>query len=203
MERFSNGGYHCVCLSLPNYSGYDQKNAWGIDFPDLRDDLISAIQTISRNMPVHIIAHDWGAAFAYMIERKKPDLVLTLTTIDVAGRIRISSLAGLLLVPAYQLWLTTAFILGNIVPFIGKPIGDWMTWACATFYARAPHFSPLHGSHINYPYFYFYKQRIFGGSGGMAFLKQYSPRCPTFYCYGAKKVTAMLNICCNLSLQII
>ncbi|EGD82720.1 hypothetical protein PTSG_03371 [Salpingoeca rosetta] len=187
VDFFTKHKYHCACLSLPSYSGYDSSHKWALDFPDVRDVLIRQIKEVNDGKPVHVVAHDWGAVFAYMIERKAPELVKTLSTIDVGGRIHIASVAGKVLVPAYQLWLSSAFVLGNVVPVVGKPIGDLMTRLCAKYFAHSPSFSADHGSHVNYPYFYFYKGLFLGGSGGTNYLKHYSPQRPTFYSYGAAK----------------
>ncbi|EGD82645.1 hypothetical protein PTSG_03303 [Salpingoeca rosetta] len=187
IEFFSKHKYHCVCLSLPGYSGYVPSESWGMDFPEVRDLLITAIKTVSDDQPVHLVAHDWGTIFAYMIERKSPGLVKTLTTVDVGAKVKLSSTLAKLMVPAYQLWLVSAFLIGNIVPVIGKPIGDTMTSLCAKYYAHAPDFSPNHGSHINYLYFYVWKALLLGGTGGTTYLKHYSPSRPTLYCYGSAK----------------
>eukprot|EP00043_Microstomoeca_roanoka_P001168 m.31251 g.31251 ORF g.31251 m.31251 type:complete len:281 (+) comp10678_c1_seq1:400-1242(+) len=187
VDFFSSHDYHCVCLSLPNYNGYVASDSWGADFPVVRDLFISAIENVANGQPVHLIGHDWGAIYTYMIEKKAPHLVKSITTLDVGGRVKLDTWPARILVPAYQLWLIAAFLLGNLLPGIGKPVGDWMTWACAKYYARSPAFSPNHGFHINYPYFYLWKAMVAGGTGGTTFLRGYTSQCPTLYTYGAKK----------------
>ena len=181
-----------MCLSLPGYTGYDASLAWGMDLPSVRDALIRAIKSHSSG-PVHLVGHDWGAVLSYFIERKAPELVKSLTTVDVAARVKLSPLA-MVMVPSYQIFLAVAFILGNVVPVVGKPIGDLMTRLCARFYAHSPFFSSGHGSHINYPYFYTLKAMLTGGSGGIKFIKGYSPQRPALYCFGTKKVSSSVYV---------
>ena len=175
-------------MSLPNYDGFRAEDKWGFDFPAVRDALIHVIHGVAKSNKVNLFAHDWGAVFAYMIESKEPELVRSMSTIDVGGRVHVASLSGKVLVPAYQLWLSSAMVIGNTLPFVGKSIGDLMTRACAKYFAHSPTFSTKHGSHVNYPYFYFYKGMVTGGQGGLNSLHKYSPKCPTFYTYGSNKV---------------
>lgn len=100
---------------------------------------------------------------------------------DVSAYIELKTISQILFVIAYQLFLVLAFI-------IGGPIGRFMTQAFAKFNKHyPPYFDQINGNR-NYPYFYFFKNRIASLLNKQkGFLHKYVPSVPIVYLYAKKK----------------
>lgn len=187
-EYFSKEGHRCIRICLPNFSGKLQ-NLWGYDLPVVADAIgntIIKLQEPSKGKVV-LVGHDWGAIMAYMVEKQFPHIVSHLVTIDIGANVgRVAPLAGIAIL-SYQLWLTCAFLITNLLPFVGPAIGKIMTELCAKYYARAPSYKTDRTGYMNYPYMYLWKQKLFGGDGGVAPLTKYDNTAPLLYVWGDKK----------------
>lgn len=85
------------------------------------------------------------------------------------------------MVIAYQLYLVIAFL-------IGGPIGKIMTQSFAKISKHNPAYFEEITAARNYPYFYFFKNRIMSlFNKEKLFLNKYTPSCPIVYLYAKKK----------------
>jgi pimeloyl-ACP methyl ester carboxylesterase len=84
--------------------------------------LKAAILATSPSQPVTLVAHDWGAAAAVWLATKHPTLINSLVLLDVGIMTPAKmSIKQVLVVLAYQWWLTLAFIVSQ---FLSTTIGD-------------------------------------------------------------------------------
>lgn len=117
-------GYKIVCPMLPGLTP-------GVQHPSGRtspvfacDALISFIEELQREngqTKCHLVGHDWGAAVAYLIAGKRPDLLKSLTTLCIPYNT--SLFRTLLRCPGYTInaWYITFFQLWWIAEyFIGR-----------------------------------------------------------------------------------
>ena len=108
---------------------------WGFSFDELSDMIIAALEQAveeeGKDSAV-VIAHDWGAAMALMVQRRRPDLVKKLILNDVEVSVWDGIYSGNLVLMfivfgfVYQFILCAAFLIASI-PFVGIPIGNWLT----------------------------------------------------------------------------
>jgi pimeloyl-ACP methyl ester carboxylesterase len=135
------------------------------DFPELADLVIERIKAF--NTPVILIGHDWGAYLSYIVQKKHPELVKGLITLDVGGDVRPQSFLQAVGIASYQLWLIIAWFLKS----------DKMSRGFAKL-MKAPRPERV-TSELNYLYYFFWR-RLFRA-------KVYWPRCPLLYVYGTRK----------------
>ncbi len=73
------GSYH---VFAPDQRGYNETDVTGpYDTDTLRADVAALIDDIGG--PVHLVAHDWGAALAWLVAIHQPELLRTLTICNV------------------------------------------------------------------------------------------------------------------------
>ena len=69
----------------PDQRGYSvgarPRRRWDYRLPLLVADAEALVETIGR--PVHLVGHDWGAAIAWVLAAKRPDLIRSLTAVSV------------------------------------------------------------------------------------------------------------------------
>eukprot|EP00903_Cladosiphon_okamuranus_P016848 g15537.t1 len=75
--------YRCVTTDLPGF-GRQVAPKWGHSFEDITSRLEKTIEAVGNRKPVLLVGHDWGCLFAYMLEKKRPDLVHKLVALDIA-----------------------------------------------------------------------------------------------------------------------
>lgn len=75
-------GYRTVAMDQRGYStGARPRRRRGYTLPLLVGDAAALIERIGA--PVHLVGHDWGAAVAWAVAMKRPDLLRTLTALSV------------------------------------------------------------------------------------------------------------------------
>lgn len=166
--------YRCVRVDLPNYPGAEQRR-WGYAHEAIVEALVKCIREVSPDKPVTLVAHDWGAYWAYRLHHAHEALVSRIVGLDIAPHIQ-PKLYEVPLIAAYQLWLASAFVAGG-------PVGDWMTRRFASI-AGAPEQHTANAK-LNYPYFYTWRD-VFTGRAAKA-LRGYWPDVPLLFAYGVKK----------------
>jgi pimeloyl-ACP methyl ester carboxylesterase len=190
VAAFEKAGHYCVCVHYPNASG-KVTNPDGMDFDAVADAVYRIIKRpdVSADGKVDVVAHDWGAMIAYMLADRHPECVRKMVTVDVAAHVGRLGPKAMLMVIAYQWWLTVAFLLTRYVPWLGFLVGQWMTNACAIYFARAPNRGPWQTGNICFPYYYYWRGMVLG-RGGVRPLAGYLERMqhPLLYAYGTKKV---------------
>jgi len=167
--------YRCVRVDLPNYPGGERRR-WGFDHEAIAEGLAECIRSVSKQRPVTLIAHDWGAYWAYLVHHRHPALVSRLVGLDV-GPTQQPKPHEIAVIAAYQWWLTTAFVSGG-------SLGDWMTRSVAAL-AGAPRPAAAINASLNYPYLYTWRDVISGRRRKL--LRGYRPTVPVLYVYGARK----------------
>lgn len=69
----------------PDQRGYSRRarpaTRWSYRFPELVEDVVALVDEVGG--PVHLVGHDWGAAVAWGLADRRPDLVRTLTAVSV------------------------------------------------------------------------------------------------------------------------
>jgi pimeloyl-ACP methyl ester carboxylesterase len=76
---------HGLRTLAPDQRGYSPgarpRGRWAYRTSNLVGDVVALIERYGA--PVHLVGHDWGAAIAWITAARRPDLVLTLTTVSV------------------------------------------------------------------------------------------------------------------------
>lgn len=62
--------------------GARPRSRWAYRSTELTDDVVALIEQAGAG-PVHLVGHDWGAAAAWWVAGRRPDLVRTLTAVSV------------------------------------------------------------------------------------------------------------------------
>jgi pimeloyl-ACP methyl ester carboxylesterase len=167
--------YRCVRVDLPNYP-QGERRRWGFDHEEIAESLAQCIRSVSPTQPVTLIAHDWGAYWAFLMHHRHPALVSRLVGLDVAPSVK-PKLYELPLIAGYQLWLSAAFVSGG-------PVGAWMTRGVAAL-LDAPQRGKAIDASLNYPYFYTWRDIVVGRRSRL--LRGYRPEVPVLYVFGARK----------------
>lgn len=167
--------YRCVTTDLPGF-GREDPPKWGHSFDDITSRLENTIEAVGNGEPVLLVAHDWGCLFAYMLEKKRPDLVHKLVALDIGGGFSFwPSLSGLFIV-MYQAYLILAFL-------VGGPIGNAMTSVFCRYGIVPPACPNVARSSVCYVYFQYWKTLITGTTRDVD-VGPYIPRCPVLFMYG-------------------
>lgn len=107
--------YRCICVDLPGY-GEGTPESPPPDFPETVQRLVATLEAagVAAEEAVHLVCHDWGAAYGYLFAEAHPAKVASLVCVDVGARIGSQpSPLGYALVPLYQWALAGAWLLGG------------------------------------------------------------------------------------------
>lgn len=176
------GQHRCVRFTLP---GFDAP-ALG-QTPSLADitaRLLAIIDRVSPDQPVTLVLHDWGCIFGYEMAARHPHRVARIVGVDIgdynAGAY-LKSISGKqkLMILAYQLFLTKAWLVGRFVSTSrGNAMTRWMARAM-----RCPTPSAQVQWYMNFPY----AMTWLGIGGGLRSALPVQPHCPMLYVYGQRK----------------
>lgn len=169
----------CLNISYPNFSTMSRESKWGYDFPAINQALKNTIDEVYSEINVKekiVVSHDWGCFFGYFLDQKYPKYIDSMVALDVSPYIKLNSSIAF-----YQLSLASAFLVDGI---LGKLITK-------KFLKIMQYESPWQksiSSHLNYPYYYFWKNAI-KSKFGLAdpLLKNYVPSIPITYLYAKDK----------------
>lgn len=76
-------GFRTLAVDQRGYSpGARPRARRAYRLPDLAADVVALVEQY-RLAPVHVVGHDWGAAVAWTLAARRPDLVRTLTALSV------------------------------------------------------------------------------------------------------------------------
>ena len=180
--HFLSQGRRLLRVAWPNCGSLPELK-WGLDFPDIIRELISILENLDSS--VDILAHDWGAGFAWSIEKGRPDLVHRLVAVDVSGSLPTDA-RSCAFTALYQIPLVICFL-------IGGPLGNTLCRLVVNELKR-----PLGGSTPKaskaYPYYYLWKRFFANPRSGSVDLKPKLPSRPALYIYGKKKVCSQLVV---------
>ena len=171
--------YYIISISYPNFSEKEQKK-WGEDFPDMARRIKATLDFENKaKRRITLVAHDWGAIYAYTFDQLFPKYISDLIALDVSPWVKPN-----LLVVIYQFILVVAFLIG------GK-IGEFLSKSTAKFFKYKPsYYNRINGS-WGYPYYYFWrnliKSKFTSKSKRIPGFGRYFPSCPVAYVYGKKK----------------
>jgi pimeloyl-ACP methyl ester carboxylesterase len=174
--------YLCVNLSYPNFAEGVQR-PWGVDIDEIVDLIPKTIDAIeateNKKYKKMVVAHDWGAVIAYLLDFKYPKFIHNLVTMDVGASFE-ESVKAKLFIFSYQIYLTMNFLIGGKIGKLGT-----------TFFIN--NFAKVYGlsnddhsridSSWNYLYYYLWK-KIFHYKKT---LSNYVPSCPVAFIYGTQK----------------
>ena len=99
-------------VTLPGFGKKDTPTSWGHGFPDLVGMLVNVIEKHSPNKRVTLVAHDWGACLAYMLQKSHPKLVKRMAIIDI-GRTLSTKSSETLCSMSFQMFLGLCFLVGE------------------------------------------------------------------------------------------
>jgi cis-3-alkyl-4-acyloxetan-2-one decarboxylase len=179
--------YRCVLIDLPNFSESD-KILRGINFREMVDRLHSTIDEVSANEQVIFMSHDWGAYISYLYERRYPNEVSLMVTMDVGGELT-PTIQSALLIVFYQWALISFWFIGGG----SKKLGDWLTRKFAKyiggpFMGLSTERSNIVESSWNYMYVYLWRAALFPfGDLRQELLLNYVPTTPILYFFGEAK----------------
>jgi len=74
--------YRVIAPDLRGYGATD-KPAGGYDAETLAGDVAALIEALAPGQTAHLVGHDWGAFVAWVVAIERPDLLATLTAVDV------------------------------------------------------------------------------------------------------------------------
>lgn len=78
----NEAGFRTYCPDQRGYSpGARPRSRFAYRMKQLADDVVALIDQVGE--PVHLVAHDWGAAVAWAVAARYPDKVLSLTVASV------------------------------------------------------------------------------------------------------------------------
>lgn len=166
--------YRCVRFNMPNYPGAAYRR-WGYTHEEIVEGVARCIREVSPDRPVTLIAHDWGAFWAYRVQDSHPSLVSRMVAMDVGPDLKPTG-GAMVFTATYQLWLASAFV-------IGGSIGNWMTRTIARR-AHSPRQGEALNASVNYPYLYTWQAIL---SGKVPNLPDYAPEIPLLFVFGRKK----------------
>ena len=168
--------YRCVRLTLPGFAADEPSRALNMD--EVVAWLDESIRRVS-DRPVILMAHDWGAVFAYAYVRAYPERVARLIGLDIGDTsqafVDTLSTKHQLMMMGYQLPLALSYRLPR---WLANP----MTRSIAKM-LRAP--VPAQSIHagMNFPYY----QAWFGGKKRYQSHDEFIPHCPMLFVYGTRK----------------
>lgn len=68
--------FHCIAPDLRGYGGsYAPADQAQYSVGQMIPDIVGLIADVAGGRPVHLVAHDWGAALAYVLAARAPDLI--------------------------------------------------------------------------------------------------------------------------------
>ncbi len=109
--------HRLIFLCLPGYDDSKKLKKWGYDHDEL---LLLLHQTLTMLIPkgekFHFVIHDWGSHIGTRYQNTHPDVVKSLTMVDVG----ICSMTSLpifhcLLIVGYQVWFAMSYFLSQII----------------------------------------------------------------------------------------
>lgn len=166
--------YRCVRFNMPNYPGAERRR-WGFTHEEIVESVARCIREVSPEQAVTLIAHDWGAFWAYRVQDTHPALAARMVTLDVGPDLKPTG-GAMVFTAGYQLWLASAFV-------IGGGVGSWMTRSVARL-ARSPRQGDALDAGVNYPYLATWQAIL---SGNVPNLPNYAPEIPILFAFGRKK----------------
>jgi len=174
--------YYCLAVTLPDFGTNIQKGFFRKFYipsiGDVADDLARVLKTEFPDRYFYLVGHDWGAIFCYILEKRNPDIIKKIATIDVAPSVAMKEVpwVGRFVLLTYQFMLLYSWFLPN---FIGKWIGLFF-------------FNLLRAPGRKYGYYYTNYCHWIYASYWLRFfaawkreLKHYCPKCPGFFAYSA------------------
>ena len=173
--------FRCVLVTLPNF-GATAHESGGCSIPQLMNRLERTIAKVQPSGSIVVLAHDWGAILAYLYEKNNPERVRSMITMDVAGR-WIPTFRELALIVFYQWTLISCWVVGGVVPELGKSLAQKF----ARFAGASEAHVQLIESKSIYIYFYFWRMTLFPFFSFRYSLLTYEPQCPVLFLYGERK----------------
>ncbi|WP_161569650.1 alpha/beta hydrolase [Veronia nyctiphanis] len=174
--------YYCITLCWPNFAGRVSRRL-GYRIPELADLAVHALEEHGIKQKVILVTHDWGALIGYHIERKHPDKVESMVSMDVALRFK-KNVVNLALMVSYQAPLVISWGIGLVLP----PLGTLLNKAVAMM-VRAPKHRVKKTTWANgYLYFYLSLDGLLPDRSPL--LDGKVPRCPTLFLYSTKSPIA-------------
>ena len=206
----------CVAIALPHCPTDDHKGATD-HRPTLsqllrQTDFPAVVEALRRSMVAHgasatnpavVIAHDWGASYAFRLQAESPALVDRLVCVDVGAHVAWTppQWRGIL---RYQLPISAAFLLERGDNNDGMSWTSTSPWTLPVGYTArlagalgAP--EPGKPPAVNYPYFWFHLRLLanllqLGSGAGFPDVTgdhldsgRAVPSCPLLYVYGTQK----------------
>ena len=115
-------GYRCIVVTLPGFDG--RPVGWGFSFDKLTEMANDVIEANSPSKKVIIYCHDFGCTIGYMLQKKYPEKVKSMVSLDVGGFAKPDA-AALLFILSYQFY--------NILSwFLGGPAGRFLNTSFLT-----------------------------------------------------------------------
>lgn len=74
------GQYHCIAPDLRGYGDTDNKGPYDVE--TLQRDVLALIDEVGGG-PVHVVAHDWGGAIAWLLAINHPEAVRSLAVCNI------------------------------------------------------------------------------------------------------------------------
>lgn len=84
-------GFRVVLPTMRGYAPSSEAKSQSYDVVHLGDDLVELADVVSKDAPVHLVGHDWGAIAAFSAVAAAPHRFRTLTTVSVPHLVAMSA----------------------------------------------------------------------------------------------------------------
>lgn len=174
---FFKQDYVCVSFTMPGFSRGDRDD---YSKEDVVERIREVVDAVSPHDKVILLVHDWGCLFGYEYAMRYSGRVEKMIGLDVGDAdsqaLKDSlSIAGKLMVFAYQIILAVSFVIPGVM---GDPIARAMARALK---ARSVPENVHAGMSMPYA------MRWFGVNGGLTDLLPVEPEFPFYYGYATEK----------------
>jgi pimeloyl-ACP methyl ester carboxylesterase len=170
--------YRCVRFTLPGFDIAKQRRSYTLD-ATIRI-LLHIVNSVNRQQPVVLMAHDWGCVFGYEFYMRNRALVSRIVGVDIGDAnsettLRSRSMGQRMMLNGYQNVLALGWAIGG---FVGNTITRVMAGVMSVPSPR----EYIH-SGMNYPYYIL----TAGNIGSYRALVPFKPRVPMLFVYGIRK----------------
>ncbi len=183
--------HRCIVVTLPQSHFIAGTAPMGPTFATLDrflDELVERYRKQDERFV--LVSHDWGCAVAHRYERRHPERVERMVSLDVGSPAEIApprlGLLTLAIMLVYQSVLIVALLLWHYVPVVGKTVGNALAFAIAWLF-RAPRARSPNGDPVCAAQCYFYLRFWQEFLSGQAPKADRYPLCPMLFVYGRRK----------------
>jgi len=131
---------------------------------------------------VLLVTHDWGAYLGYLFAARHPSRLRRMVAMDIGANPAAHGIKQVLLTVAYQWHLVGSWLLGGILPSLGRLHAQGMARLMGVSRERRARLK----SRFCYPYWVLWTDLVLPWRR-KNLQRGYRPRCPVLFLYGDRK----------------